>query len=117
MEKFYRKVLKKSHLASLLIKKVQETPYASDLVFFPSTPCYDMSLVGRFTYERGKTFQSMTSLYKEAVSKYLHKPFENRDKEGHSWQQFEEVLHIVGKTALTELFKGNIQIQKAKFDR
>ena len=113
VEKFYR-IVEKSHLAFSLIEKVKETPLLQTLSSFPALLVM-ICLLWEDTHERGETFHSMTSLYKEAVSKYLDKPFEDRDREGNSWQQFGDVLQIVGKTALTELFEGNVQIKEAKF--
>ena len=113
IEKFY-KVSGKQDMVPSLTQKVKETPLLQTLSSFPMLLVM-ICLLWEDTNKRGITFHSMTSLYTEAVSKYLNKPFKNREKNRRSWEQFQQMLQTVGKTALTELFEGNIQIDEANF--
>ena len=101
-------------LASSLIGKVKENPLIQALSSFPVLLVM-ICLLWENAQNRDIAFHSMTSLYREAISKYLNKPFENKGQEEHKNCTFEIALVSLGKTALIELFKRQIQISTDKF--
>ncbi|XP_072049951.1 uncharacterized protein [Amphiura filiformis] len=114
--RFFQKS-KKPHLTPSLIQKVQETPLLQALSSFPVLLVM-MCLLWEDAHEphgRSINFQSLTGLYKQAVTKYLNKPFDDKD-EGLSRCEIQHVLQTIGKTALVELFVNNMQIPEEMFN-
>ena len=110
IKKFFM-IMKKSHLAPSLIQKLKQTPLLQTLSPFPVLLVM-ICLVWEDAHDRDIPFHSMTSLYKEAVSKYLNKPFEDEGE----YVRVHQICHTLGKTGLSELFENNIQIEEGKLE-
>ncbi|XP_072018854.1 uncharacterized protein [Amphiura filiformis] len=96
-----------------LAQKVQEIPLLQTMSSFPVLLVM-ICLLWEDSHEQDISFHSMTSLYKEAVSKYLNKPFDDKDG-GLSKLEIQNVLLKVGEIALTELFANHMQIEEELF--
>ena len=117
--KYIRKlfdILEVKDLAPSLAAKVVESPLLQTLSSFPVLLVM-LCLLWEDTKTQGITFYSMTNLYKEALTEqYLNKPFEDKDEERLPGEEIENVLQILGKTALTALFENKILIKEDHFE-
>ena len=103
-------------LTPSLIAKLEESPLLQTLSSFPVLLVM-LCLLWEDTNKRGITFHSMTNLYKEVMTKqYFNKPFEDKDEEILPGQEIENVLQILGKTALIAVFENQILIKEEHFE-